>query len=103
LKLVFDSYHFGHDGSVLANLQELVPHIALVHLGDRVEPHSLDQDRRPLGEGNLHLAELVRGLVDAGYAGDFDVELIGPSVEGRSYDELLRVSQEFFGRVLAPA
>ena len=53
LKLVFDSYHFGHDRAVLANLPELVPHIGVVHLGDRVEPHSVDQDRRPLGEGKL--------------------------------------------------
>jgi sugar phosphate isomerase/epimerase len=103
LKLVFDSYHFGHDASVLAGLPELVPHIGLVHLGDRVEAHSVDQIRRPLGEGNLQLAELVRGLVDAGYVGDFDVELIGHNVGESMYDELLRSSQEFFGRVLAPA
>jgi sugar phosphate isomerase/epimerase len=103
LKLVFDSYHFGHDASVLANLSEIVPHIGVVHLGDRVEPHSVDQDRRPLGEGHLQLAELVRGLVDAGYAGDFDVELIGPNIEQSNYESLLKNSQEFFERVLAPA
>lgn len=33
LKLVFDAYHFGHDHSVLANLGEIVPHVALVQLG----------------------------------------------------------------------
>ncbi len=103
LKLVFDAYHFGHDGTVLANLAELVPHIGVVHLGDRVEPHSLDQSRRPLGEGRLQLAELVRGLLEAGYVGDFDVELIGHAIEPSQYDALLRSSQEFFERVLAPA
>jgi sugar phosphate isomerase/epimerase len=103
LKLVFDAYHFGHDRAVLANLPELVPYIGIVHLGDRVEAHSLDQDRRPLGEGNLRLAELVRGLLEAGYVGDFDVELIGRRIEPGDYQTLLRSSLEFFERVLAPA
>ena len=103
LKLVFDSYHFGHDRSVLANLPEVVPHIGVVHLGDRSEPHGVDQDRRPLGEGSLQLAELVRGLLDAGYVGDFDVELIGPNIVESDYESVLKSSQEFFERVLAPA
>ena len=103
LKLVFDSYHFGHDRAVLANLAELVPHIGIVHLGDRVEPHGVDQDRRPLGEGRLHLAELVRGLLEAGYTGDFDVELIGRAIEPSDYGAILASSQAFFERVLAPA
>ena len=103
LKLVFDTYHFGHDPAVLANLPEIVPHIGVVHLGDRNAPHSLDQHRRPLGEGALQLGELVRGLMEAGYVGDFDVELIGHDVEPCGYDSLLRGSQEFFERVLAPA
>ena len=103
LKLVFDSYHFGHDRAVLANLPELVPHIGVVHLGDRREPHSVDQDRHPLGEGSLQLAELVRGLLEAGYVGDFDVELIGRNIQHGDYEALLKNSQEFFERVLAPA
>jgi sugar phosphate isomerase/epimerase len=101
LKLVLDSYHFGHDRSVLANLPEIVPHIGVVHLGDRSEPHSLDQDRQPLGDGSLRLAELVRGLLEAGYIGDFDVELIGSRIEHGCYHEVLRNSQEFWRAVLA--
>lgn len=103
LKLVFDAYHFGHDRAVLANLSELVPHIGIVHLGDRVEPHGVDQDRRPLGEGRLHLNELIRGLLDAGYCGDFDVELWGRNIAPSDYDAMLASSLNFFERVLAPA
>jgi sugar phosphate isomerase/epimerase len=103
LKLVFDTYHFGHDRALLANLGEIVPHIGIVHLGDRVGPHAADQDRRRLGEGHLQLAEVIRGLVEAGYTGDFDVELIGQEIEPSQYDEVLTSSLEFFERVLAPA
>ena len=103
LKLVFDTYHFGHDRAVLANLAELAPHVGVVHLGDRVGPHGVDQDRRRLGEGRLKLAELIRGLLDAGYAGDFDVELIGPQILPSDYESVLESSLEFYGRVLAVA
>ena len=103
LKLVFDTYHFGHDRAVLANLGEIVPHIGVVHLGDRASAHAADQDRRPLGEGNLQLAELIRGFLDAGYTGDFDVELIGREIDSSQYHQVLASSLEFFGRVLTPA
>lgn len=102
LKLVFDTYHFGHDEAVRANLAELVPHIGVVHLADRAEAHAIDQPRRPLGEGRLHLAEIVRGLVDAGYTGDFDVELIGSQLDESQYEGVLSASLEYFERVLAP-
>jgi sugar phosphate isomerase/epimerase len=102
LKLVFDTYHFGHDAAVLANLPEIAPHVGVVHLGDRVEPHAAEQDRRRLGEGRLQLGDLIRGLVDAGYTGDFDVELIGGDIEPGQYEEVLASSLDYFERVLAP-
>jgi sugar phosphate isomerase/epimerase len=102
LKIVFDTYHFGHDQAVLANLDELVPHIGVVHLGDRAEVHGLDQDRRPLGTGRLRLAELIRSLVEAGYTGDFDVELFGREIALGRYDEVLAGSLDYFERVLSP-
>jgi sugar phosphate isomerase/epimerase len=103
LKLVLDTYHFGDDPWVRGNLAAIVPHIAVVHLGDRVEPPGVDQDRRPLGDGRLELAELVRELVDAGYSGDFDVELIGCNIQQGDYEGILKSSLDFFERVMAPA
>lgn len=101
LKLVFDTYHFGHDQAVIANLAELVPHLAVVHLGDRAEPPQEDQDRQQLGEGNLPLVETIRALLEAGYTGDFDVELFGPAIEPSRYDEILASSLEFFQQTRA--
>jgi sugar phosphate isomerase/epimerase len=102
LKLVLDAYHFGDDRWLRAHLAELVPHIGVVHLGDRVDPPSIEQAGRPLGEGRLELVGLVRALVDAGYVGDFDVELVGHALEPGQYETLLRSSLEFFDRVMAP-
>ena len=103
LKLVFDAYHFGHDRSVLANLREIVPHIALVQLGDRMSAHSIEHDRCALGEGVVPLEEVLRNLTEAGYQGDFDVELVGQDIEPRHYQDLLRTSKQTFDRLSASA
>ena len=103
LKLVFDAYHFGHDPTVLANLDQIVPHTALVQLGDRRSAHNIDQDRCPLGCGVLPLAELVSRLLEAGYSGDYDVELIGQDIELSNYHELLAATKTTCHELLQPA
>lgn len=99
LKMVFDAFHFGHDEAVLANLSEIVPHIALVQLGDRLTAHNIDQDRCPLGEGVVHFSELLSKLTEAGYEGDFDVELAGQDIERHNYEKLLTISKQAFERL----
>ncbi|MEQ8837749.1 MAG: sugar phosphate isomerase/epimerase family protein, partial [Lacipirellulaceae bacterium] len=84
LKLVLDAYHFGHDRSVLANLEEFASYIGVVHLGDFNEPHSRELNRCPLGEGRVDLDALIEGLLEAGYEGDFDVELLGSEIKPSS-------------------
>lgn len=103
LKMVFDTYHFGHDLTVLANLRELAPYVGIVHLADYSTPHDIDAGRCPLGEGQVPLDEIVRGLLEFGYEGDFDVELIGSEIELADYRELLDSSRQAFQRVHAPA
>ncbi len=89
LKLVFDTYHFGHDRTILANLREIVPHMALVQLGDRRVPHGVDQQRCPLGDGTVPLRKTIVELREAGYNGDFDIELSGAGFEAGGYHRLL--------------
>ena len=103
LKLVYDTYHFGPDEAVLANLCELAPHIGIVQLGDLKTPHDIDEARCPLGEGKVQLAEIVGRLIEAGYDGAFDIELIGGEIETIGYEETLRASRIFFDQILAPA
>jgi len=103
LKLVYDSYHFPLRGTELSWLAELAPSIAIVHLGDAHVPHGIDQERCPLGEGQVPLQEIIRTLLEAGYAGDFDVELTGPVVESACYQALLQDSRAFFDEAVASA
>lgn len=92
LKIALDSYHFPlseHDRPVL---RELAPHLAVVHLGDFVEPQGPDLARTPLGEGGAPLSGFIGGLREAGYDGYFDIKLLGPEIEASDYHQLLKSS-----------
>lgn len=102
IKMVFDAYHFGHDRAVLANMSEIVPYTALVQLGDRLTAHNIDQDRCQLGQGVVPLSEIIHALLDAGYQGDFDVELAGQDIELSDYGKLLSASQRAFRELISP-
>ena len=102
LKLVLDTYHFGQDLGVLDQLAHMAPYTGLVQLGDRRCRHTLDQERCPLGMGDVPLEKIVQGLLAGGYDGDFDVELSGPEIEMVDYTQLLIDSSDYFDRLLAP-
>ena len=102
LKLLFDIYHFGHEENLLELLPDLVPDLALVQLADRQAPHKSEQNRCRLGQGGLPLPQIIQGLVEAGYEGDFDIELVGEDLQLCDYEFLLQDSKDAFQRLLAP-
>lgn len=95
LKLVYDNYHFPYLHRQEGMLRELIPHLALVQLGDARLPHSVDQLRCPLGAGLLEVGETLRALCEHGYNGAFDVELMGDEIESHNYEPLLRQVYQF--------
>jgi sugar phosphate isomerase/epimerase len=96
LKIAFDSYHVGFEPGLLASLPAIVPHIGLVQLGDAKQPPLGEQNRCRLGDGIIPVASIVETLVDCGYCGFFEVELIGEDVESSDYFELLTHSKRAF-------
>lgn len=96
VKLVFDSYAWGHDLHLIAQLPAFVDRLALVQLGDRRAEPQLESNRCPLGEGILPLGELVGQLRRAGYSGHFELELLGEEMELADYQELIRQSKREF-------
>ncbi|QDV73469.1 sugar phosphate isomerase/epimerase family protein [Botrimarina mediterranea] len=96
LRLALDTYHFPLAEEAWPILRELAGYLAVVHLGDVQTPHSVDHSRAALGEGAAPLAGIVQTLAEAGYAGFFDVKLLGPAFDEADYDRLLRQSREAF-------
>ncbi len=101
LKLVLDTYHVGHEPNLLDTIRSLVPRIAIVHLADALEPPGCEQNRCQLGAGTLPLREIIAALVDGGYEGYYDVELLGENLARCDYDELLRSSKDAFEQLTA--
>jgi len=97
VRMAFDTYHLGQDRAVLDRIPAVADRIAIVHLGDSKSAPQGEQNRCRLGQGNLPLGEIIVALVQAGYQGDFDVELIGEDTEATCYDSLLADSARAFG------
>ena len=95
-QLVLDSYHWGHEADTLQRLAEIVPHTALIQLGDARQPPKGEQNRVPLGDGELPLSIIIKTAVQAGYKGYFEVELLGEEIEVIDYEQLLARSKRAF-------
>jgi len=93
LKLVFDTYHLGQGDAIVSRIPELVPSIGLVQLGDAKQPPEGEQNRCPIGEGNIPLSGIISALNQGGYEGAFEVELMGEEVEAADYAELISRSK----------
>lgn len=93
LKLAIDTYHFSLEGSHRDLLARLVPHLAIVHLGDRRNSANNELDHCLLGTGRVPISDTLTTLLEAGYDGDFDVKLIGREIETVDYWDVLRQSR----------
>jgi len=62
-----------------------VPHIALVQLSDFKVGEPAMLNRRVPGDGSIAIEWILGHLLDAGYAGAFDIEMLGPHIEEEGY------------------
>lgn len=103
VKMVFDTYHLGQDEDCLKRIADVVPHVALVQLGDAKRPPTVEQNRCLLGHGTIPLDEIVGALSAEGYDGYYDVELLGEDVEYTDYHQLLDHAKRAFDSLLGSA
>lgn len=69
-------------------LKRAAPHITLVQICDvRIGGPG---GRVHVGEGDLPLDRLMQEVLDSGYVGLFDLEVLGPSIEDEGYEPALR-------------
>ncbi len=101
LGLVFDCYHLGQDPDILLWLDDIVPRVSLVQLGDAKHAPMGEQNRCMLGHGFLPLPEILQSFQRGGYTGYYEVELLGEELEHFSYHHVLtqarQAAQEWIG------
>jgi sugar phosphate isomerase/epimerase len=100
LKLAFDTYHLGHEPGIVEEIGRIAPRIGIVHLGDSRRPPEREQNRHRLGDGILPIGCMVKALRCAGYAGYYDVELIGEEIERYDYCCLLSSAKQTYERLV---
>ncbi len=100
VKIVFDTYHLGQTADIIDHLPKLVPHVAIVQLGDARQPPNGEQNRCRLGEGTIPLREIVAALRAGGYDGYYDVELLGEEIEACDYPSLLEHAKQAFEEIV---
>ena len=87
-------------GEVVRNA---APHIGLVQLCDvRLGPEGPASGSRVLpGDGQLPLARMMGDVLDAGYDGLFELEVLGPDIEREGYESTLRRGVDVVSEFLA--
>ncbi|QDS92756.1 Inosose isomerase [Roseimaritima multifibrata] len=102
--LVLDAYHLAmniNSQEELDLLENVLPMVRLVQLGDARQTPLGEQNRCLLGEGRVPLQELITMLERSGYDGYYEVELIGEDVEPLPYEQVLQHTRAYFEDRLA--
>jgi sugar phosphate isomerase/epimerase len=74
--------------------------ITLVQIGDFKIGTTSSPDRSVIGDGDVPLERLLAMILDAGYRGMFDLELVGPKIESEGYLSATRRSLERASEIL---
>ena len=89
LGLVLDTYHVGMDDEILAWLPHVSEHLHLLQLGDGRHSPLGEMNRCLLGDGCVPIESIVHSLLDHGYEGPIEAEVIGEDVESLDYEMVL--------------
>ncbi len=76
--------------------------ISLVQLSDYAIGTHITPDRLVPGDGDIPLGRIVGQLLDAGYDGVFDIEIIGPRIEDEGYESAINRSIDAVQQLIDP-
>jgi sugar phosphate isomerase/epimerase len=76
--------------SLAATIRDAMDVIKLVQVSDFVVGTHDTPNRVVPGDGDIPLRRVLGDLITAGYAGSFDLELIGPRIEEEGYESAIR-------------
>lgn len=79
-----------YESDLAAMFRAHVGRFGIVQVNDFVVGEELKFNRRVPGDGDMPLAWLIETLLEAGYKGIFDIEVLGPSIEKEGYASALR-------------
>ena len=93
VELVVDFGNMWMERDAREVLKQAAPHIALIQICDVIiggAGKPPPGGRVHIGEGELPIRRLMHEVLDAGYEGVFDLEVLGPLIEKEGYDSAVR-------------
>jgi sugar phosphate isomerase/epimerase len=89
LGVVLELNNAWSERGLYANIRQRRDRIALVQISDFAAGTMAASERVVIGDGDIPLPRICRALADAGYAGWWDIELIGPRIEAEGYESVV--------------
>lgn len=81
-------------------VREAMDDIILVQVSDYLIGEPTRMNRRVLGDGSIPLEWMLGQLLDAGYAGFFEIETLGPAIEAEGYESSISRSLDWLNERL---
>jgi len=86
--------------ALASTIRDGVDRIRLVQVSDFKVGTVASSQRLVPGDGDVPIARILRTLLDAGYAGVFDLELIGDAIVAEGYDAAVPRAVDALGSIL---
>lgn len=99
-KLVLELQNCWYEGQLQALFRREIEHIALVQVSDFRLGEAPAFNRRVPGDGDIPLEWLMGSLLDAGYGGLFELEILGPAIAEEGYADAMRRGCEWISERL---
>jgi sugar phosphate isomerase/epimerase len=103
LGVIMESNYCFKERGLATTVRDAGPRLTRVQVSDLVPPSTVIPDRAVPGDGVIPLGDLVRLVLDAGYAGPFELEMLGPRIEAEGYESACRRGVAALSAVLADA
>ena len=84
-----------------ATIRAGIDRIRLVQVSDFKVGTVASSQRLVPGDGDIPIARILRTLLDAGYTGVFDLELIGDAIAAEGYDTAVPRAVDALGAILS--
>lgn len=88
------------EGNLRENIRRAMPLTGLVQVSDYVLGDRTTPCRAVPGDGVIPLERLIGGILDAGYEGLFDLELVGPRIEAEGARPASTRAAEYLSELL---
>jgi len=103
LGVIMESNYCFKERALAATVRAAGARITRVQVSDLVPPSTVVPDRAVPGDGVVPLASLVRLVLDAGYTGPFELEMLGPRIEAEGYESACRRGVAALSEILTDA